>query len=187
MSALDFIVILLVLWAIKEFIVGIFTWRRTRQLRHKLRVERTLHHFAEVRNQLTQLALERKIDAHSQTFQQLYTINTYIMRRPDAYPQISSMLQYLIMNREAERSDSLSAESKNWSPEMKEVVKASADALGYLILNYSFFARLIYRLEKWINPSTAPRHILRVLSPEKDPVVKEIRQTQKEMYRLCAI
>jgi len=187
MSALVFFVILFALWSVKEIIVGILTWRHTRQLRHKLRVERTLQLFAEARNQLTKLALEEKIDANSKVFQQLYIMTTYIMRRPDAYPQISLMLQYSFsQENESEKDLSWYDESKTWSPEVKEVVKASADALGSLILNYSFLVRWIYRVEKRSNPTASPRRILSILSPEKDAVVKEIRQTQNEMYRLCS-
>ena len=111
------------------------------------------------------------------------------MRRPDQYREISAAVAYLFMKiPDSPPSHELLDESKNWSPEFKQVVRGTADAMGYLLLDYSLFIRMMFYSEKRHEPDSTPLRMLRKLAEkvERQKPVIQIRQTQKAMYSMAA-
>ncbi len=187
--ALSIIALVLVLWAIRELIVGTWAWIDTRKVRHERNVERTRRQFAEARNHLFRLMLEHKVNVDSVSFKHFYQINTAFMRRPDQYREISAAVAYLFLKMpDSPPSQEMLDESKDWSPEFKQVVRATADAMGYLLLDYSLFIRLMFYSEKRHDPDSTPVRMLRKLAAkvERERPVVQIRQTQKAMYSMAA-
>ena len=193
MIGITFLAIALLLLALKELITSFVIRRKRKEITHKFRVECTQRHFAEARNQLMQLVIEGKLAANSDTFKNLYGLHTGIMRRPDYYPEISHVLAYnFLKGHDGEVNDGILRECKQWTPEIKQVVIATADAMSYLITNHSFLFRALYWFEKKLHPNATPTTLMQKLTlraekvpVKKDPVVKEIRRTQVAMYQLA--
>lgn len=192
MTVTELIVLALILWGIREAIVGYLVERQNRKLRQLIRTERTQQQFAEARNDLMRLALSGGIDTQSSTFRTLYHMNTAVMRRPDVYPEISAGLFKVVLHTAAMESTSpVEEESATWSPAVKDVVKKTADAMNYIILEYSRLFRFIYRVERMKDPTVTPFVLLVRIAKriqekkeKRDPILCEIRETQRKMYRM---
>jgi hypothetical protein len=137
------------------------------------------------------MATERAADPDSLSFQCFYYINTAFMRNPEQYREISRDLVKLFLDQHQSSSgEELWAESKEWSPAFKECVKLTANALGYLVLDYSWSIRWAFKIERKLNPtSTSPFHFMRRMSTtleekEKEEPIIKIRETQRAMYQM---
>lgn len=190
MIAVSFICLVVVLWTGKELIIGIWAWVDYRKLKHTRNTERTRRQFAEARNELMRAAIEKQVDFNSMSFQYFYRLNTAFMRRPDQYREIMAAIAHSVLNpQDSKTGEEVITESSNWSPEFKRIVKTTADAMGYLLLDYSLFLRIAFRLEKRFNPESTPILMLRGWAEkfiEKEPPLADIRHTQNAMYRLAA-
>jgi len=190
MTALTLLVLIGLLWTVKELTLGTIFWYQRRKIRHNLRVEITESHFAIARNELMRLALEGEIDVNSVSFKRFYFLNTTLMRRPDQYPQFSHAITGMFLsNHSAEPDEELRRESLSWSPAFKQVVKATANALDYIVIDYSWIVRLMFRLEKRRNPNSTPHHMLSRLAvrmEKKESTISEIRRTQRVMYAMAS-
>jgi hypothetical protein len=191
MNAITFIVIIGVLWAVRELAVGIVVRRSRRKYRHEYRVERTQSHFAAARNELMRLAVAGEVDVNSRSFQRFYYVNTAIMRRPDQYSEISRAMVGAFLSRQGDEPDEqLSRESKNWSPAFRDAVKATAHAMDYIILDYSRLVRFMFWLERLEDPESNPHRMLSrvarmIENKEKEKTLSQIRRTQKVMYTMA--
>lgn len=189
MNAVTFIVIIAVLWAVREVVISIVLMRSRRKYRHEYRVERTQSHFAEARNELMQLALKGEVDVNSESFKLFYSFNTALMRRPDQYPELSYALTHSFLCQANDGTDNpLDQESKHWTPDFKHVVIRTANAMDYIVVDYSWVVRLLFRFEKRKQPHLTPVRMLRRIAQnlEKEKPIAEIRRTQKAMYRMAA-
>lgn len=188
MSAITLIVVIAVLWAIRELVVGIVVMRSRRKYKHEYRTERTQSHFAEARNKLMRLAIDGEVDVNSESFRRFYCFNTTLMRRPDQYPELSHAITHVFLTESGNSHDStLDQESKHWTPAFKRVVVMTANAMDYIVLDYSWIVRLIFRFEKRKHPHLTPVRMLKRIAQnlEKEKPISEIRRTQKEMYRMA--
>jgi hypothetical protein len=95
--------------------------------------ERTRAHFAETRRLLLQMVSEEKVRAKSTTFETLYKIQTFIMRRPDEYEPVAALFAWSILNKEHVKDGSLTAESKYWNDDIRKVVLQTAEGVDLLI------------------------------------------------------
>jgi len=191
MNALTVLFLIGLMWGIKELIYGTFLWLQRRKIRHNLRVEITQRNFAVARNELMRLALKGEVDVNSASFKRIYFLNTGLMRRPDQYPEMSNAIaRVFLSNEETEPDEELKRESKTWSPGFREVVKATAKAMDYIVLDYSWLVRLAFRLEKSVHPDSTPRQMLSRAAREienKEKTISDIRRTQRVMYMMAAI
>ncbi len=188
MDAVTLIVIIAVLWAVREVVISIVVMRSRRRYKHEYRTERTQSHFAEARNQLMRLALNGELDVNSKSFKYFYYFNTALMRRPDQYPEIShAMTQKFLGNYEQGAASPLDEESKHWTPAIKDVVVMTANAMDYIVVDYSWVIRLMFRFERRKQPHLTPIRMLRRIAKklEEEKTISEIRRTQKEMYRMA--
>jgi len=194
MSAITLIVLIGVLWAVRELVVGIVVKRSRRRYRHEYRVERTQSHFAAARNELMRLAVAGELDVNSRSFQRFYYVNTVIMRRPDQYSEINRAIVGAILSGKGDEPDEqLSRESKNWTPAFREVVTATAHALDNIVLDYSRLMRLMFWMERMQDPETNPHRMLsraakrieKMENKEKEKTLSQIRRTQRAMYTMA--
>ena len=191
MNAVTLIVVIAVLWVLRELIVGYYVRRSRRKYREEYRTERAQSHFAAARNDLMRLAIAGEIDVDSASFRRFYFINTALMRRPDQYPQFSQAITRMILDsRGLEPDEELVRESKRWTREFRAVVTATANALDYILLDYSRLVRLMFRMEKIQDPESNPSRMLTKLAKkleEKERTISDIRRTQKAMHRMASI
>jgi hypothetical protein len=180
MIAVKFIVLLLILWCLRELIIAFFVKRHTKELSYNLLVDRTQGKFAKARNTLMRLALMRKIDADSATFRSLYFLLTGFMRRPDAYPQINAALRKTFLLEGSSIDFSVvEAESNEWNSDIKQVVALTAEALNDIIINYAQFTETRRGFLR-------SKHIFH-FDKRKDPVLEDIRETQRRMRELSTV
>src|SRR5262249_16131570 len=111
------------------------------------------------------------------------------MRSPDQYREISGLLVSLFLNHhDSSPSEELLAESKHWTPSFKAVVRSTADALGYVVIDYSWSMWLIFRMEKWLDSRSTPFGMLNELGssiPKKERPIVEISQSRRAMYQMA--
>jgi hypothetical protein len=188
MNAINFIVIIAILWAVREVIIGVIVMRSRRKYKHEYRTERTQSHFAEARNELMRLALSGEANVNSESFKHFYYFNTALMRRSDQYPELSSAMTHKFLCERGAITDSvLDQESKHWTPAFRHVVVRTANAMDYIVLDYSWAIRLMFRFERRKQPHLTPIRMLRHFAEtiEKEEPIAEIRRTQKAMYRMA--
>ena len=178
-----------------QFMVGTMTWFRRRRLRHALRVQHTMQHFAGARSALVHLAMKGRLPAESHTFRRLYQMHTCIMRRPDKLREISDVLVSSLAKSKdgTEPRSGMSGESSGWSPETKDLVNATAVGLCMLMLDHSTPMRALYTLEKrtravsWCVKSIRwlEEHV-RALEERRSPNLRTVRAAEKELESLVA-
>ncbi|MEO1528201.1 MAG: hypothetical protein AAFX06_22450 [Planctomycetota bacterium] len=104
--------------------------------------EATREAFAEARRELEKIAREGTLSPLSQTFELLYLMQTYVLRRPHDFEQIASdwanRLETLDEDRTLAESleTRLSKESPEWPAGVREVISQTADAIELLINNH---------------------------------------------------
>lgn len=184
------ILILIFLVILQQLIIILLSNPNRRKYEHDLRTERTIGSFAQARNNLMALALEDKIDINSSTFQSLYEINTFVMRRPDKYKEISFFLMKVILEKEdcKEGKYSIEKESKNWSPEIKIVVKETATAIGNLIFDYSPYLRLLFSIQQKLRQVSNFIGFLDRIKDKimkNDPIISNFAKVKSEMYEIA--
>ena len=185
MYLISILILLIMIWAVSEFVFGSYIWWKRRTIKHTIRVERTRHHFAEARTKLLKMVRESKIDANSETFKTIYHINTYVMRRPDQYPEISrKVLRAILLSK---KEGSLTSEAQDWDQETKEVVRETANALGLIVVDYSRILRIAAWLEDRYGLFTHLAKSLKNREEQKNQVVKDITQAQQSLNNLCAV
>jgi hypothetical protein len=191
MTGLSVLLLLVGLWVLKELIVALVTWKKTRSVTQKRRVEVTQRHFAEARNALMRAALDGEIDVDSYIFKLFYFLNTAFMRRPDQYVDISDALAKVLIldDSDAEISSEVKKEASTLSQEAAEAIKKTGDAMGYLVIDYSFLLRNAFRIVKNSRPGLSRWRMMKELAESAGPSKKsemeeKVERAQKNIYDL---
>lgn len=196
MTIMALLLIIGSLWAVREVIVGLWVWKQRREYRHLHRVEVTQRFFGEARDALLSLVRTGKLDDKSATFRTLYHIDTYILRHPDAYPQISTVLQMALFdNNTHSASSAFVAESRQWTPEIRHVVMRHAAALGNVIISHSRILRWAHSLKKYFVgllpsswfPQEARQKAKVLIFRQEDKTTHDIRASQAKLYTLAGM
>jgi hypothetical protein len=115
-------------------ITSIPTARRVRNLRRRIRVERTRSYWGEARVLMYKLAREGKISVHSQTFQSFVEMQTFVLRRPEEYEKISEVLFRQFMHPSTSPGVPVwRQEVPAWPAEMQEVTRNMAHGTQQLL------------------------------------------------------
>ncbi|HEY0003736.1 MAG TPA: hypothetical protein VGB17_02910 [Pyrinomonadaceae bacterium] len=192
---LTFLFIVVVLWALRNLVLGTLSWLDRRKVEKQIRDERTQAYFAEARIKLMGLALHDKVSVDSATFKVFYGLNTAIMRRPDAYAEIGNLLaRCIVESMDQEVSSPFIEESKAWSVEVKEVAAKTAEGVHFLIIQHSPFTRSLYRTRWLLAPlgwALEPllKRLLKKLDAvqrRRNPTISQLRQSERVLYRLAA-
>lgn len=122
--------------------------RRVRRLRRVRNIERTRSTWGEARQLLFQLVAEGKLDAGSATFRSLYWLQTYVMRNPEEYDEVSRTLVQAL-SAFSERDDivtawarhpmaaELAGEFESWPPEMQQVIGKMVEGATSLLTGHA--------------------------------------------------
>ncbi len=181
----------LIIWSCLQFLELRRVRRVARKYQHLYRVEVTESHFANARNELMQLALQKKIDVNSFTFKYLYSFNTALMRRPDQFQKLSeSMFKSIWRNSETNSNENIfKKEQEQWTPEVKRVFHLTADAIGYIVVEYSGFLRFVLkwlrRKDKSLNHTHAVDFLLYISKQDRRAIEaeREMKEVQDELYK----
>lgn len=182
------------LWALREIIVGCWVWKQRRAYRHLYRVEVTQQFFGSARESLIDLVRRGEVEDKSATFQILYFVDTFILRRPEEYSQISNALQTALLGT-TERSASLKLqdESKNWSPIVRETVTEHASAIDNLVISHSRFLRYLRMFANFIFKNIPRSKLIRstymiakrVIRKKEDSATQDLRASQEKLLNLA--
>jgi hypothetical protein len=109
--------------------------------------EVTRSYFASTRNEMMQMVINKEIDCNSEFFKSIYHLNTVIMRNPDKYTQLSAELMDFLMFRDKNSK----AERIQLTDKEKKIVRLTSNALGHMIIDYSFWLKILFRFKKNTN------------------------------------
>lgn len=181
------------LWFSVELGLGIRSWTTAKRYAHDLRVEKTTREFASARNKLMHLARTGMIDVESETFRTFYYLTTFVMRRPDQYPEISEALMKVIVLRGKSASyNLLKEESRKWTPEVKKLVREVSGAFSSLLVDYSSLFRFLLRLENFFRAMSIFVRFSEQLKASftglgsRDPFISNVIQAQQQMDQIAA-
>src|SRR5437016_7860357 len=98
------------------------------------------------------------------------------MRRVDQYPLIGAYIFATSIDikedsQEPNIKSVIKDESRNWSLEIKNVAKMTADAMNFLLIDYSILTRAIY-------------FIYRINDPKLTPIDMLLKRTDRKSTRL---
>ena len=155
---------------------------------HSHRTERTRARWAKARNLLMQLVAEGKLDVRSQTFRRLYHLQTFVLRRPDEYKEISSELFESFADRPGDSSgvDWIRDESADWPDEMVNVFREMVGGIGGLILlhlGWRRLAPLMARMAIWATAHASGQLLLSM--SEKLEATARLTEAERQVDQLA--
>ena len=178
MNALIFLTVVTLLWVAREVFVSIASLRSRIRYEHLRKIEQTQGNFAEVRNELMRLAVSGEANARTDTFREIYQLNTAFMRRPDEYVDMSNALRRFMMSNEETPSGktAIERESGQIDDATKKVALMTADALSHIVVDYSFILRNGYRYIRRSDPGLTKTEFVREISRDlRKPKVQQKR------------
>lgn len=148
MSVTVFVFLVLCVFTLYQMAAIVLNVREIQRLREiKLRAK-TQHSFGVLRHELMVLAAHGEIDSDSITFLDFYAFLTAVMRYPDHYKEIATLLRESFISeihdsRERSIIEYLNREKSNWSPGVKKMVIGTGDAVNYLMISHSPLLRTL--------------------------------------------
>lgn len=127
-------------------IASILDLRLARRLEQIAHTERTRGVWAEAREALLELVAAGKLDVRSQTFRTFYGLQTFVMRRPDAYEDFSRLLAKAMLQSRKARVHGWMAEAESWPAEMRSVIDRMRKGTEMLVFGYASGRRIILRI-----------------------------------------
>lgn len=176
-AALAFIASQLVLAAIAA--------RDARNFRRMAKFERIRTKFAAARGELIWLAAESELSPSSVTFQHLYTVQTMMMRRFDAYPNMSRSFWTQMFDGKIKAEARLHKEVPSWSMGTRRVAEKTADALRHVWIGCMPFGTLLALVRRATAFAGASlfRSLVSWLSRYAPPGMREIREAEQVLRR----
>lgn len=200
-SQIELIVIGVLAWtALLEILYAVWINRSRRKYQNTIRNERIRQHFASARRTLMELAISGEIDVDSITFKSFYSLQTFIMRRPDQYREISQLLLELVATdnseEDSDRVKRLTKESELWSDKTKDLAHFTAAGLDLIVAEYSWLYRLLSRIEerhgiltrtvKSIESVRVFWNLLRQREEQAHPGLLDLRSIGQDLTRLAS-
>ena len=151
--------------------------------------EKTKSYFAKTRNELMNMVIENKIDNKTIFFKNIYSLNTFFMRNPHAYSNISKELTTALLNIKKTNKVPLSEGEK-------KILQSTAEALGHIVINYSMLMKFLFFSAKKVKTNMNHANFIiflahignidRIINAEREKInaEKKIEQTKNELYRL---
>jgi|ERR1035441_3994812 hypothetical protein len=154
-----------------ELVYFLFSIKNRFELRHCIRAENTREQFAFARNKLLKMAINKRINANELIFKDFYNLQTYIMRRPDLYPEISERLLIRIiqnLSKKDPRKNTKPYDINKYSDEMKSVVIETVKGVDLIIFDHSFWRRAIRFINKKYGNVTFLVQLLERIAEQED-------------------
>ncbi len=166
LDVLAFITLVVLLFSLYQLAAIWLNVREIRRLRDIKCHTLTQLDFGIARHHLLTLVAEEKLASDSITFLFFYMLNTGVMRRPDRYKEIAKMMRESLLTensgKDTEVIKALSTESRNWTPQIEEMVDLNISAMDSLMVKHSPVLRLFYTIAKFGFP-IVKKHIKRKL------------------------
>jgi hypothetical protein len=125
--------------------------KRLKHLQREIQKDKIRNSWADARVIMYRLAREGKLSVHSATFAEFVRLQTYILRRPDEYQEISRLLLDSILRMDQNAKPEFQHEVDSWPEEMRDV-------LGYMLvgtydlIRSRFRGRLLFFLVRKVIP-----------------------------------
>lgn len=132
------------LFSAGQILLGLRATWVGRNYRRLAKYERIRGQFGQARNELVWLVASGSLADDSQTFKQLYAVQTTMMRRCDTYPAISHAIwRNVIDGKHSKIENKLHRETPHWDADTVRVVKLTADALRQVWWGCMPFATIV--------------------------------------------
>jgi len=131
--------------AVYLFISGWLDRRLARRLELAAQTERTRGVWAQAREALFALVRDGKLDIRSETFRVFYGLQTFIMRRPDAYEEFSRKLARGFLAGPKKADPPWTKEQSQWPEGMTRVLELMTEGFKMLAFEYASGRRILIR------------------------------------------
>lgn len=121
-------------------------WWGSRRARHYKNIahdEKIRSTWAEARARLLDLVRDNKLNVRSDTFKALYQVQTFILRRPEAYAEIAARFRETFLTNSGSKPPRWFREKNSWPDELIEVFVKMANGTLLLALGYPGIGRLL--------------------------------------------
>jgi hypothetical protein len=183
------LLLFVVCYAIVQIILGVRALNKKNYYQHLYKAETTKAYFANTRNEMMKMCIEKELDPSTDMFKQIYHLNTVIMRCPDEYPKISlELFRVTALNVKATKP----AKELTLTESEKKIIKMTADSLGHIIIEYNWLLRYLFNSFKGKNRNVSSWGFVMLLfgkenvnhEKEKVKVEQQIKETKKKLYDL---
>jgi hypothetical protein len=124
----EYLAVASLLFSLAQVGIAIFVTTRAIHYRRVAKFERIRGTFADARNKLLWLAATDQIQVTSVTFRKLYAVQTEMVRDVTSYASLSQSI-WIAKLTNSKKTNVFGKESSQWTPEVKEVVRMTADGL----------------------------------------------------------
>lgn len=122
-------------------IPGYLISRKRKSIRKKLYILGIMGKVSRLRAKLFDLAIQDKLDPHSQTFKTFYCMYTEIVRHPDEYDHIAEAVLRAFLtaySKDSPSSSEILKEKEEWPAELKPILAETGQVL-YEVAYWRFF------------------------------------------------
>lgn len=135
--------------------------RRLVRWKREARREETRTIWAEARAQLFDLVRAGEISPQSETFRAFYHIQTFVLRRPDAYEEVAEEIaSSLLAKSPRANAPPWVDEVGGWPRQMDDVVQKTAVGIGHLLIVHHGWRKFVLPVAKRL-PRALYRRVLR--------------------------
>lgn len=169
---------------------GALSFRAARRYKCEARKDETRTHWAEARDLLVTLARDGKLDLRSETFRTFYRVQTFILRRPERYEDISRAIAEDLLAMDALPEPPWASEVPDWPEEMSLVMRYMGAGTGSLLVWHKGWRKLLPVLQKlsWLlSKHIARRGLSRVRGylPKPMEATLLLERAQERMFRIA--
>lgn len=165
------------------------TRRRAARYSRLCHTEQVRSVWAEAREDLFDLVRDEKLNPRSATFRVLFGLQTFVVRRPNAYEEIADMLQRQTSTRPASEEASWLQERPIWPTEMAAIMAKMARGTEMLALGYpglpGKLLRFLWTRMPGVAAQLARRYLHQIVALSKtSEAVRVERNLMAARYRL---
>lgn len=171
--------------------LSITSWpvaRRRRRYRSLARAEAARSYWGEAREELFNLVRDGKLDIRSETFRSFNAVQTFMLRRPDAYGDIAQQLLDMITVKPSGGQPKWAGEIHDWPDEMTQILEKMGKGIGVILFGFAKRARLAalaVQVTGWMATRASSHVYGRAISlVRRIPVVKDKTDLLIAMNRL---
>ncbi|MED5370699.1 MAG: hypothetical protein VX899_06785 [Myxococcota bacterium] len=155
---------------------------RIRSMKRQIRNRRLRAHFAEQRLALLKAADRGDLSPASTTFRVLYVTHTHVMRRSDGYEELARSLAPSRQTPRSPVTEAYKAEQEDWTEEVADIARETADGLWQLVLEHNAFWRAAEFVERRTGALSKSMSLLVQLLRGLTRILREAAEKQEEEH-----
>lgn len=151
-----YLVLIVLSTVVVNLLIGVYYMKKRKHFFTLYKAEKTKAYFAIARYEMMQMVVEGTVDSKTDFFKTLYYMNTFVMRNPSSYAQISKSLSRSLrlldelVPAKIGTSSTGQEEVLVLNDSEKKISKLTAEAMSHIIIDYSPFTNTIYKFGKQV-------------------------------------